>query len=138
MKVVALAVAIVLVPAGATAERGKASWYGDAHHGKLMANGCPFDQQRATVAHRTLPLGSRVRVTSRVGAVEVDVAASDDLMPGVVSLPHGYGHAREGVLMARSREVPGVSVNDLTDPELLDVSGNAALNGVPVAVTAAG
>jgi hypothetical protein len=71
-----------------------------------------------------------------VGSVEVDVAATDDLMPGVVSLPHGYGHAREGVLMGRSREVPGVSVNDLTDPELLDVSGNAALNGVPVAVTA--
>ena len=40
--------------------------------------------------------------------------------------------------MARSREVAGVSINDLTDPELLDVSGNAALNGVPVAVTAAG
>ena len=64
------------------------------------------------------------------------MAASDDLMPGVVSLPHGYGHAGDGVLMSRSRQVPGVSVNDLTDPELLDVSGNAALNGVPVEVTA--
>ena len=70
-------------------------------------------------------------------SVEVEVSASDDLMRGVVSLPHGYGHAREGVLMSRSREVPGVSINDLTDPELLDVSGNAALNGVPVAVTPA-
>ena len=40
------------------------------------------------------------------------------------------------LLIAGSREVAGVSVNDLTDPELLDVSGNAALNGVPVAVTA--
>ena len=77
-----------------------------------------------------------MRVTSRIGSVEVEVASSDDLMRGVVSLPHGYGHARDGVLMTRSREVAGVSINDLTDPELLDVSGNAALNGVPVAVTA--
>ncbi|WP_322919575.1 molybdopterin-dependent oxidoreductase [Nocardioides renjunii] len=92
----------------------------------------------ADLAVRELADGARVRVTSRTGTVEVEVAASDDLMPGVVSLPHGYGHAREGVLMTRSREVPGVSANDLTDPELLDVSGNAALNGVPVEVTAAG
>ena len=92
----------------------------------------------ADLADRELADGSRVRVTSRVGSVEVEVAATDDLMPGVVSLPHGYGHARDGVLMTRSREVAGVSINDLTDPELLDVSGNAALNGVPVAVTAAG
>lgn len=88
------------------------------------------------LAARSIADGARVRVTSRVGSVEVEVAASDDLMPGVVSLPHGYGHAVDGVLMGRSREVPGVSVNDLTDPELLDVSGNAALNGVPVEVTA--
>lgn len=89
------------------------------------------------LADRGITDGSRVRVTSRVGSVEVEVAANDDLMPGVVSLPHGYGHARDGVLMSRSRDVPGVSVNDLTDPERLDVSGNAALNGVPVAVTPA-
>lgn len=89
----------------------------------------------ADLAARDLTDGDRVRVTSRVGAVEVEVAASEDLMRGVVSLPHGYGHAREGVLMTHSRDVPGVSVNDLTDPERLDVSGNAALNGVPVAVT---
>jgi anaerobic selenocysteine-containing dehydrogenase len=88
------------------------------------------------LAARSIADGGLVRVTSRVGSVEVEVAATDDLMPGVVSLPHGYGHAADGVLMGRSREVPGVSVNDLTDPELLDVSGNAALNGVPVVVTA--
>jgi anaerobic selenocysteine-containing dehydrogenase len=88
------------------------------------------------LAARSIADGARVRVTSRVGSVEVEVAASDDLMPGVVSLPHGYGHAVDGVLMGRSREVPGASVNDLTDPERLDVSGNAALNGVPVEVTA--
>jgi len=80
--------------------------------------------------------GDVVRVTSRVGAVEVDVAAADDMMPGVVSLPHGYGHQVEGTRMAHASGVAGVSINDLTDPERLDVSGNAALSGVPVTVEA--
>jgi anaerobic selenocysteine-containing dehydrogenase len=109
------------------------------HNSERLTRGRPRHQllmNPGDLAVREIADGARVRVTSRVGSVEVEVAASDDLMPGVVSLPHGYGHARDGVLMARSREVPGVSVNDLTDPELLDVSGNAALNGVPVEVTA--
>ncbi len=54
----------------------------------------------------------------------------------MVSLPHGYGHARPGTQMHHAATVAGVSINDLTDPELLDVSGNAALSGVPVTVSA--
>ncbi|MNF03648.1 molybdopterin dinucleotide binding domain protein [compost metagenome] len=70
--------------------------------------------------------------------IEVEVAASSDMMPGVVSLPHGWGHARPGVQMAIAREQPGASANDLTDERHFDaVSGNAALNGVPVQVVAA-
>ena len=109
------------------------------HNSERLTRGRPRHQllmNPGDLTERSIADGAQVRVTSRVGSVEVEVAASDDLMPGVVSLPHGYGHARDGVLMGRSREVAGVSVNDLTDPELLDVSGNAALNGVPVAVTA--
>ena len=56
------------------------------------------------------------------------------MMPGVVSLPHGYGHARNPG-MKTAAELPGVSINDLTDPERLDVSGNAAFSGVPVTVS---
>ena len=110
------------------------------HNSERLTRGRPRHHllmNPSDLSARDLTDGALVRVTSRVGSVEVEVAATDDLMPGVVSLPHGYGHARDGVLMTRSREVPGVSINDLTDPELLDVSGNAALNGVPVAVTAA-
>ena len=56
-------------------------------------------------------------------------------MPGVVSLPHGYGHDRKGIRMAIASEHPGVSCNDLTDDRYLDaLSGNAALNGVLVSV----
>jgi anaerobic selenocysteine-containing dehydrogenase len=85
---------------------------------------------------RGLEDGSRVTVTSRVGKVAVEVRATDDMMPGVVSLPHGYGHGLPGVRTRHAASVPGVSINDLTDPERLDVSGNAAFSGVPVRVTA--
>lgn len=86
------------------------------------------------LAARGLADGETVRVSSRVGTVEVEVSATEDMMPGVVSLPHGYGHARNPGMRAAAR-VPGVSINDLTDPERLDVSGNAALSGVPVTVS---
>ncbi len=85
---------------------------------------------------RGLADGATVSVTSRVGSVEIEVQADDDMMRGVVSLPHGYGHRREGVRLEQATNLPGVSINDLTDPELLDVSGNAAFSGVPVRVAA--
>ena len=82
--------------------------------------------------------GQRVRVSSRVGEIEVEVLGSAEMMPGVVSLPHGWGHARPGVRMGIATAQPGASANDLTDECQLDeLSGNAALNGVPVEVVAA-
>ncbi|HET7431394.1 MAG TPA: molybdopterin-dependent oxidoreductase [Nocardioides sp.] len=89
------------------------------------------------LAARGLEDGALVTVASRVGSVRVEVAATDDVMPGVVSLPHGYGHQVDGTRLQNATKVAGVSINDLTDPERLDVSGNAALNGVPVTVEAA-
>jgi anaerobic selenocysteine-containing dehydrogenase len=89
------------------------------------------------LAARGIAEGGRVLVTSRVGSVEVEVTGIDDMMPGVVSLPHGYGHQVVGTRLGHASTVAGVSINDLTDPDRLDVSGNAALNGVPVTVTPA-
>jgi anaerobic selenocysteine-containing dehydrogenase len=81
--------------------------------------------------------GQRVKLTSRVGSLEVEVAGTDEVMPGVVSLPHGWGHGRDGVALAVAQAHAGVSVNDLTDDAFVDaVSGNAALNGLPVRVAA--
>jgi anaerobic selenocysteine-containing dehydrogenase len=99
---------------------------GQARH-QLLVN--PGDLQA-----RGLIDGATVKVTSRVGVIEVEAKASDDMMPGVVSLPHGYGHQRDGVRLARASQVEGASINDLTDPERLDVSGNAAFSGVPVRI----
>jgi anaerobic selenocysteine-containing dehydrogenase len=86
------------------------------------------------LAERGIEDGSVVRVSSRVGVVDVEVKGAEDMMPGVVSLPHGYGHGVAGTRLRHAAGVAGVSINDLTDPERLDVSGNAALNGVPVTV----
>lgn len=88
------------------------------------------------LSSRGIADGQRVTVTSRVGTVEVEASGVDDMMPGVVSLPHGYGHQVPGTRLGHASTVAGVSINDLTDPELLDVSGNAALSGVPVRVSA--
>jgi anaerobic selenocysteine-containing dehydrogenase len=81
--------------------------------------------------------GDIVSVTSRVGEVRAPAEVTPDMMTGVVSLPHGFGHDREGVRLRVAANRPGVSVNDLTDEQHLDVSGNAAFSGVPVRVAAA-
>jgi len=89
------------------------------------------------LAAHQLEDNSQVRIQSRVGEVVTTVQASEEVMPGVVSLPHGWGHKRKGVKMTIAAEQEGVSCNDLTDEKLIDaVSGNAAFNGVPVKVSA--
>jgi anaerobic selenocysteine-containing dehydrogenase len=86
---------------------------------------------------RGLADGDRVRVTSAVGAIEVPLEVSDEMRAGVVSIPHGFGHHREGVGWTRAAAKAGASVNDITDPALVDrLTGNAALNAVPVRVEA--
>ncbi|HOZ06202.1 MAG TPA: molybdopterin dinucleotide binding domain-containing protein, partial [Arenimonas sp.] len=81
--------------------------------------------------------GKSVRVRSDAGEILVEVKASEELMPGVVCLPHGFGHQRSGLQMSQAEKVLGSSYNDLTGAGLLDgPSGNAALNGVRVWVEA--
>jgi anaerobic selenocysteine-containing dehydrogenase len=87
------------------------------------------------LAARNLEDQSQVRIESRVGSVQTQVLASDEVMSGVVSLPHGWGHKRAGVSMAIASQQEGVSCNDLTDNKRIDqASGNAVFNGVPVKV----
>jgi anaerobic selenocysteine-containing dehydrogenase len=118
--------------------RSNNSWMHNYHR---LVKGKPRHQllmHPRDLASRGLVDGQRVRVRSRVGSVEIEVAASDEVMAGVVSLPHGWGHARPGVQLAIASEQGGASANDLTDERHLDaLSGNAALNGVPVEVEAA-
>lgn len=82
--------------------------------------------------------GSSARVTGRVGSLEVPVEVTDSVRSGVVSLPHGWGHDLPGVRLGVAGRHAGVNANVLSDEELVDVpSGNAVLNGIPVAVAPA-
>jgi anaerobic selenocysteine-containing dehydrogenase len=87
---------------------------------------------------RNLGTGSRALMRSRTGEINVLVEVSDEMMPGVVSLPHGFGHDRGHIRLNVAGIHAGVSINDVTDERLMDpISGNAAVNGTPVDVIAA-
>jgi anaerobic selenocysteine-containing dehydrogenase len=117
--------------------RSNNSWMHNSHR---LVKGKPRWQllmHPQDMATHQLQDQSQVRIQSRVGEVQTQVLASDEVMPGVVSLPHGWGHQRDGVNLEIAAEQAGVSCNDLTDDKLIDqASGNSALNGVPVRVFA--
>ncbi len=81
--------------------------------------------------------GSVARITSRVGTVDAPVEVTDAIRPGVVSLPHGWGHGQPGANLRVAAERAGVNSNILADHEAMDpLSGTSVLNGIPVAVAA--
>ncbi len=91
---------------------------------------CPKDADRIGLAH-----GGAARVTSRVGSLVAPVEITDDLMPGVVSLPHGWGHDDPASRLRVANTHPGVNTNVLTDDRAYDeASGTAVLFGTPVRV----
>jgi anaerobic selenocysteine-containing dehydrogenase len=93
----------------------------------------PIDTARTGIRH-----GERAHITSAAGSIEAPVELSDEMTPGVVSLPHGWGHDREGVRLGVARARAGVNNNLLAPGTLVDVpSGNAVLNGIPVTIAPA-
>ncbi len=115
--------------------RSNNSWM---HNYRRLVKGkprCTLMMHPRDMAARSINNGDTVTVSSRAGAVDVAVEATEDIMPGVVSLPHGWGHNRSGIRMEIASANAGVSCNDVTDELAVDaLSGNAAVNGVPVEV----
>jgi anaerobic selenocysteine-containing dehydrogenase len=115
--------------------RSNNSWLHNSHRLVKGKNRCtvmlhPDDAERLGIEN-----GAAVRVASGVGVIELPAELTSDIMPGVVSVPHGFGHHRTGAQLAVASEVPGVSVNDITDEQVLDaLTGVAVLNGLPVTV----
>ena len=90
----------------------------------------PQDAQRRHILDGDVAL-----VSSMVGSIRIPIAISDEMNPGVISIPHGWGHLVEGIKLDVAQKHAGVNTNILTDDLFLDsVSGNAALNGVPVSL----
>jgi len=77
------------------------------------------------------------KVTSRAGSVVAPVEVTDEIMAGVVSLPHGWGHDLDGSSLSVASARPGVNSNRLSTGDMDPVSGNAILNGIPVEVVPA-
>jgi anaerobic selenocysteine-containing dehydrogenase len=115
--------------------RGNNSWMHNSP--RLMKGGdrCAAMLHPDDAAQRGLRDGEMVRVTSRIGSIDVPLQVTDSMRRGVVSIPHGFGHDRPGVGWRLAASRAGASVNDINDPALFDVlSGNAAMNSVPVKV----
>jgi anaerobic selenocysteine-containing dehydrogenase len=117
--------------------RSNNSWM---HNLPLLAGGrprCTLHVHPDDARRLGLREGGRARVASRAGAVEVAVEITDAMMPGVVSLPHGWGHDQPGTRLSVAAQQPGVNSNVLADEFALDpLSGNAMLNGIPVQIAA--
>jgi len=118
--------------------RSNNSWM---HNVEVLVKGrprCTLHVHPDDAARLGLADGGSAEVASRTGAVTIPVEVTDAIRPGVVSIPHGWGHDLDGVELQVARRYPGVNTNLLADETLIDpVSGNAVLNGIPVEVAPA-
>jgi len=90
----------------------------------------PQDARRLSIQD-----GQQVEVSSKAGTIQIATEITEDILEGVLSIPHGWGHHREGIQLAIAQKNSGASINDLTDHNLVDVlTGNAAFSGVPVKI----
>ena len=118
--------------------RDNNSWMHNHHRLMKGKPRCQLLMHPDDVAKEGWQSGMVVTIASRVGAIDAELAASDEMMPGVVSLPHGYGHGLAGTRGEVASRHAGVSCNDITDEQFVDqLSGNAAVNGVSVRLSAA-
>jgi len=118
--------------------RSNNSWMHNLPHLVRGKHLCTLQMHSDDATRLQLSDGATARVSSRAGSVEVPVEITDDIMPGVVSMPHGWGHSLEGARLSVARDRPGANCNILADELELDpLSGNAVLNGIPVTVSAA-
>jgi anaerobic selenocysteine-containing dehydrogenase len=98
-------------------------------------NRCTAQLHPSDASRLGLVDGGMALVRSRAGKIEVPVEVTDAIRPGVVSIPHGWGHDVDGTRTSVARAHAGVNTNLLADDQLLDaLSGTAALNGIPVEV----
>ena len=118
--------------------RDNNSWMHNHHRLMKGKPRCQLLMHPDDVSKEGWQSGMVVTIESRVGAIDAELAASDEMMPGVVSLPHGYGHGLAGTRGEVASRHAGVSCNDITDEQFVDqLSGNAAVNGVSVRLSAA-
>jgi anaerobic selenocysteine-containing dehydrogenase len=119
--------------------RSNNSWM---HNVKVLVKGkprCTLQVHPDDADRLGLADGSPATITSRVGSVTAPVEVTEGIRPGVVSLPHGWGHDVAGTQLRVAAEHAGVNSNVLSDDAAMDpLSGTSVLNGIPVEVVSAG
>ena len=117
--------------------RSNNSWM---HNSKRLVKGadrCTLMMHSSDAEKLNLVDGAPVAISSSVGSVKAPLEITDEIMPGVVSLPHGYGHHRPKTKLSIATEHAGVSINDLTDDKIVDnLTGNAAFSAQRVRIEA--
>jgi anaerobic selenocysteine-containing dehydrogenase len=120
--------------------RSNNSWM---HNSERLVKGNPAKPHCTILMHpidaadRDVLHGQKVVVRSRVGSIVLPVEISEEIMRGVVSIPHGWGHDRPGNQQSIAQQNAGVSINDITDQQAIDeLCGTAAFNGTAVTVAA--
>ena len=118
--------------------RSHNTWTQNSHRLVKGKNPCTVQMNSADAARLSLEDGQLAQVASPTGSIQLPVEINDDMFEGVVSIPQGWGHNRADTGMTVAESQPGVSINDVTDAQRIDVlTGNAAFNGTQVAIQAA-
>lgn len=115
--------------------RSNNSWMHNSHRLVKGPKRCTALIHPEDAADRSIRTGDEIRVSSRVGAVQIEAEVSEEIAKGVISIPHGWGHDRKGVKMKVAQDHAGVSINDLTDDQFVEeLTGVTVLSGIPVDV----
>lgn len=115
--------------------RSNNSWMHNSHRLVKGKTRCDAMLNSSDAKRLAVSDGELVSVSSEAGTICLPVNITDDVMPGVVSIPHGWGHGRKGVRLAVAQRHAGVSVNDVIGTQAVEmITGMAVLNGVPVEI----
>ena len=124
-----------LVLIGRRELRSNNSWMHNSYRLVKGKNRCTIMINDDDADERNIKNGDLIEVKSTKGSISLPAEITEDIMPGVVSIPHGYGHNSPGSKMDVANAHAGVSINDITDERFLDaLSGNAAFSGVEVEI----
>jgi anaerobic selenocysteine-containing dehydrogenase len=115
--------------------RSNNSWMHNSQRLVKGKNRCTMQIHPKDAASRNIVEGETVRVSSKLGSIQIPAEITEDIMLGVISIPHGWGHNHEDTQLSVASKRPGVNVNILIDDGFVDkLTGTSVLNGVPVDV----
>ena len=115
--------------------RSNNSWMHNSERLVKGKNRCTAMLHPRDAGHHQIRAGEMVRVSSRVGTLVIEAEVTEDIMPGTVSIPHGWGHDLPGVELQTARRNAGINVNIVTDEQVIDeLSGTVVANGIPVRI----